>query len=191
MDTIPVFKEIIAGSYTIFVSDAAGDSLEQNITISQPDSLSLSFSVSLDTLSLLPSGGTPPYEFSVDNGFTFLPSGTFTGVPKGSYFVLVKDKNGCLVDAQVEITYSSVNQYAQYKKPVIYPNPASEFIHISNFESDFSKKQVYFTDILGQTITILNNEDQNNWDIKDLSPGIYFMNIKDSLNTIRLSFIKI
>lgn len=191
MDTIPEFKDITAGAYTIYVADAAGDSLEQNINISQPDSLSLSFSVNLDTLILLPSGGIPPYEFSVDNGFTFLPSGTFTGVPKGSYFVLVKDKNGCLADATVEITYSSVNQYAQDKKPVIYPNPSSDFIRISNFESDFSKKQIYFTDVLGQKITIPNNEDQNTWDIKDLSPGMYYMNIKDSLNTFRLSFIKI
>lgn len=191
MDTIPEFKDITAGAYTIYVADAAGDSLEQNINISQPDSLSLSFSVNLDTLILLPTGGTPPYEFSVDNGFTFLPSGTFTGVPKGSYFVLVKDKNGCLADAMVEITYSSVNQYAQDKKPVIYPNPSSDFIRITNFESDFSKKQVYFTDILGQKITIQNNEDQKSWDIKDLSPGMYYMNIKDSLNTIRLCFIKI
>ncbi|MBK8620608.1 MAG: T9SS type A sorting domain-containing protein [Saprospiraceae bacterium] len=191
MDTISEFKDISAGAYTIYVADAAGDSLEQNINISQPDSLSLGFSVSLDTLILLPSGGTPPFEFSVDNGFTFLPSGTFTGVPKGSYFVLVKDKNGCLADTMVEITYSSVNQYAQDKKPVIYPNPSNDFIRISNFESDFSKKQVYFTDVLGQKITIPNNKDQNIWDIKDLSPGIYYMNIKDSLNTFRLSFIKI
>lgn len=45
----------------------------------------------------VPSAGTAPFEYSIDNGVTFLPNGgTFTGVTAGNYDVVIKDANGCL-----------------------------------------------------------------------------------------------
>lgn len=47
------------------------------------------------TITLSANGGTPGYEFSIDNGFTFQTSGTFSNLIAGNYDVVVKDANGC------------------------------------------------------------------------------------------------
>ncbi|MFN3341755.1 MAG: gliding motility-associated C-terminal domain-containing protein [Flavobacteriales bacterium] len=42
-----------------------------------------------------PSGGTPPYQYSVDNGVTFQAGSVFTGLAAGTYNVVVRDGNNC------------------------------------------------------------------------------------------------
>ena len=50
-------------------------------------------------------GGTPDYEFSIDNGSTWQSSATFTGLTPDNYIGLVRDTNGCisgnLLDLQI------------------------------------------------------------------------------------------
>ena len=42
-------------------------------------------------------GGTGALKYSIDNGQTFQSTGTFTGVPAGTYRVYIVDQNGCNV----------------------------------------------------------------------------------------------
>jgi gliding motility-associated-like protein len=51
-----------------------------------------------------PSGGTAPYQYSIDNGTTFQASPTFTGLTAGTYNVVVRDANNCLQAATATIT---------------------------------------------------------------------------------------
>jgi len=44
---------------------------------------------------ITPSSGTPPYNYSIDTGKTFLTSGIFSGLPAGIYIVISKDANNC------------------------------------------------------------------------------------------------
>ncbi|MFE3849488.1 DUF11 domain-containing protein, partial [Flavobacterium sp. LB3P45] len=49
------------------------------------------------TITVLASGGTAPYTFSIDGGVTFQSSNIFTGVAAGaSYTITIRDANGCL-----------------------------------------------------------------------------------------------
>jgi gliding motility-associated-like protein len=41
------------------------------------------------------SGGTPPLQFSINNGTTWQASNVFSNLPPGSYFVVITDVNGC------------------------------------------------------------------------------------------------
>lgn len=52
-------------------------------------------------------GGTGPYTYSKDNGATFQPGATFTGLAAGPYNIVVKDNNGC-TSAPVQVTVSTL-----------------------------------------------------------------------------------
>ena len=49
------------------------------------------------SITITPSGGMPPYMFSIDGGLTFGSSGTVTGLSAGMYDVVVNDVNDCPV----------------------------------------------------------------------------------------------
>lgn len=47
------------------------------------------------------SGGSVPYQYSIDGGVTWQTSGTFTGLPQGVYTINGKDDAGCIGSIQV------------------------------------------------------------------------------------------
>lgn len=48
-------------------------------------------------------GGTAPYQYSIDNGVTFQPANYFTNLTAGVYNLVVKESNGCINIASVEL----------------------------------------------------------------------------------------
>ncbi len=48
--------------------------------------------------------GVAPYEYSIDNGTTYLPSGVFNGLSQGNYVVLIKDGTGCIKEDSIYVT---------------------------------------------------------------------------------------
>jgi len=50
------------------------------------------------------SGGTAPYEYSIDNGATFQSTNLFTGLAAGQYQVVVQESNGCINNTSVTLT---------------------------------------------------------------------------------------
>ncbi len=49
------------------------------------------------------SGGTPPYQYSIDGGVSFQPDPTFSDLPNGTYDIVVNDVAGCLSTEQAII----------------------------------------------------------------------------------------
>jgi gliding motility-associated-like protein len=89
-----------AGTYTVTATDSKGCTKINTVTVTQPAALVLTGSEVNSTCansngqaSVSVSGGLAPYTYSWSpSGVT---SATLTGVPSGSYNVLVKDANGC------------------------------------------------------------------------------------------------
>ncbi len=99
------FSGLSAGTYHPAVRDAHGCILTGGtLTLSGPPPLTLTAAVtgvtcagSADgTVTLTASGGTPPYEYSLDGGVSFVNNGgNFTGLAAGDYLPAVRDAHGC------------------------------------------------------------------------------------------------
>jgi len=48
-------------------------------------------------------GGSPGFEYSIDNGLSYVTQNVFNNLPKGIYSVKVKDRNGCEFSIQTQI----------------------------------------------------------------------------------------
>ena len=56
------------------------------------------------TLQINPNGGTPPFEYSIDNGIDWQPETLFEDLPAGPYTVKMRDGTGCIFENAMEIT---------------------------------------------------------------------------------------
>ena len=95
-------------NYQVTYTNNAGISCQDNVTITYAP---LSFTVnslvhdtctnSKGEFNIAVSGGVPPYEYSIDNGSSWVSSSNFSGLSFGSYDVLVRDNASCSTNVQV------------------------------------------------------------------------------------------
>ncbi|MDB3905328.1 gliding motility-associated C-terminal domain-containing protein [Crocinitomicaceae bacterium] len=120
-------------------------------------------------------GGTPAYQFSIDNGTNYSETSSFTNLAPGTYAVILLDNEGCSDSTDIEIEPST--------NPVIDSLFMSEdFCNLSNgtlntFVSLGISPYVY--SIIQDTDTIVSNA---NGTFENLSSGNYQLYLSDSLN---------
>ena len=108
-----VYSNLLAGTYSVKVTDGRGCSITNPVTLTQPPfPVRISVSTHTDTkcfndasgaITLSASGGAQPYEYMIGQG-SYVASNEFTGLPKGNYSFTVKDKNGCTNSLSSAIT---------------------------------------------------------------------------------------
>ncbi|OFX34470.1 MAG: hypothetical protein A2X08_10185 [Bacteroidetes bacterium GWA2_32_17] len=110
--TTPSATGLIAGSYTVIVTDANGCTSSSSVTITQPsvltDTITTSnincYNDSNGTATIIPSGGTPSYNYLWDNGIT---SQFVNNLTAGTHSVTLTDANGCQSITSFNITQPS------------------------------------------------------------------------------------
>ncbi|MEL7117906.1 MAG: proprotein convertase P-domain-containing protein [Bacteroidota bacterium] len=103
-DTVPVLQNLNAGQYELSVTDANGCLRVQSATINQPDRFNLSLDIKDPTcfgdangsISIDVNGGSPPYEYSLDNR-QYQLSNTFLGLKADQYKIFIRDNQDCLL----------------------------------------------------------------------------------------------
>ena len=101
--TSPVFN-VLAGTYTILarvIGSACGGSTV--VTVTEPPVLT-AFSTPAATncanntgsITITAGGGTPVYEYSIDNGANYQSSNQFLNLAMGNYNIKVRDANSCI-----------------------------------------------------------------------------------------------
>ncbi len=112
------FQNLSAGLYQVTVTDATGTASSATITLLNnfnPPAVSIaSYQNPSDCsafdggVGLYGSGGTPPYQYSLDN-VTYQTSNVFSGLSPGLYYVFVRDANGCIRQSYGDFLHSSNN----------------------------------------------------------------------------------
>ncbi len=104
-----LFENLAAGVYEVFVEDENDCSSSMEVTVKNKNGLNIGFTISdagcstaQGDIEITPVGGTPPYEFKINDG-TFNSSNTFTGLTRGEYNVVVSDASGCEVTQGVKV----------------------------------------------------------------------------------------
>lgn len=99
------FTNRAAGTYTLWMRDAAGCVIRRVVQLIDPPSVSIVITDSADVgcapgggrVTFSGQGGTPPYEYSILPPYPTWQSGnTFTGLAAGTYTLRVRDANGCV-----------------------------------------------------------------------------------------------
>jgi SprB repeat len=114
-------SNIPAGNRMIKVGDARGCIVVKNVLFTQPnDSLTTQllskidikcFGASTGAISIRANGGVKPYRFSINGGTSYQSDSTFTSLPAGNYFILIKDNNNCtgLISVNLVNLYPIIN----------------------------------------------------------------------------------
>ena len=96
--TTTVVTGLAAGTYSVTVTDANGCDGTASVTLTEPDPISVTFTIMDDTgvmdgsITASATGGIAPYTYMWSNGQT---GNTLFGLAGGDYTVTVTDANGC------------------------------------------------------------------------------------------------
>ena len=94
---------VIAGTYSVTVTDATNCTSTGSAVITEPDE-AISASITALTsitctgfgqITVEGTGGTAPYSYSIDNGVNYQTNETFSGLTQGNYTIIIRDTNGC------------------------------------------------------------------------------------------------
>ena len=92
---------IPAGTYTVTVTDANGNSTVATYVVTEPPPITASISQSVLDLTVNVSGGISPYSYTWNTGDTL---STITPLVNGIYDCDVKDKAGCIINVVFTVT---------------------------------------------------------------------------------------
>ena len=193
-----IFNSLSAGDYTILVQDTNGCESFIMVTILEPEPLVLV----LDTsgievagndafITVSANGGTPPYQYALNDRNKLQSTGEFTGLTNGVYTVYVLDSNGCESEMEVIIMNTGSDETI-LKDILVSPNPASEFINL-NFGNKlpYSPKIQIFNLLGEQQIcqTEYTDEETIRLNVSDIPNGLFLININIGLQSISRKII--
>ena len=118
-------SNLVAGTYQLTLSDSSSNPpVVDTVTLTEPDeALSANATPTAKSCSdlvdgsvdLVASGGTAPYQYSLDGGNTFQNQQQFTGLEAQTYTYVIRDASGCLfldtvtIDSPEELMVTLVN----------------------------------------------------------------------------------
>ncbi|WP_282070304.1 beta strand repeat-containing protein, partial [Olleya namhaensis] len=111
---------VVAGTYTVTITDSKGCETTQSATILEPaTSVSATITTQTDivceglgTIIIEGAGGIAPYSYSIDGGANYQTDGTFASLPEANYTITVVDANGCTTTVTTEILINCTDAIA-------------------------------------------------------------------------------
>ena len=176
------FTGLAAGTYTITIRDSNGPGTLGSIgpiEISEPVIPEVDITIIENDITIIVgSGGTTPYQYSIDGGDTFTSTNTFTDLNDGAYFILVLDGNGCQVIYRVVlIDITATHDPVESVAFTISPNPTNGQVRLEMNNTAVEPLQMRIMDMTGRVVfstTIIETGPViRKYDLKDLDSGFY------------------
>jgi gliding motility-associated-like protein len=113
-----IFGELAPGTYDLTVRDDKGKQTTTSVVLTSPGTFPYFTSSVVNAtgcnanngqVTLTPAGGTPPYQYSINDGVTFQSGNVFGNLAPGSYSILIEDANGCITAPWSAIGVSYAN----------------------------------------------------------------------------------
>ncbi len=180
---------LAAGLYTVEITDGNGCPYTDSVTVMEP-AMALTTMVTtmpdtanlgLGAVSVVASGGTPPYAYTWDG---VAGSSDSTGLETGTYLLEVTDANGCTesVGVLVDNILSSVPTIDQLTSLSIAPNPTAGRVQIQMTFSKTSEVGISVYSVHGELLEDVLQENTNlldrQLDLSGYAPGMYFIQFK-------------
>ena len=179
---------LIAGLYTLTITDAAGCITVENVTITEPDLVVLDISYLNTTgaacdgqANATVTGGTLPYSYTWDDPGN-QTSSIATGLCIGSYTVIITDGNGCTELGIISVDSIPMGIGIIEEEPgfSVFPNPSTGTFTVKFEDGTMEAEYIEVVNLLGQRVhieqvqgKILTYEIRMEKDGK----GVYFLNI--------------
>jgi hypothetical protein len=109
-----VFNNVAAGTYSVVVRTVGAlcQATAQQVTINLINTLTMSVAkvdanCTGGSITITASGGTAPYQYSINGGTTYQSSNSFTGLAGGTYNVMIKDAATCTSSQQITLAFTN------------------------------------------------------------------------------------
>ena len=164
-----VFPDLGPDEYLFSVEDSNGNTYDQTITLTEPDVLELDATITENTVEITATGGTPPYQYSINGGETFGSDNSYTLLNGENYTVVIRDANGCEASSE-EFTHYFITNVLVTIGNVLCKGDSTGSIIIDEVEGGLSP----FTYTVEGVGTSENGQFQN------LIAGTYTLNVADN-----------
>jgi gliding motility-associated-like protein len=179
------FPVVGGGAHTIKVTDATGTTVTTTVTLTDifPGPVVVNYVVLANPstcavgdgiVQLQPTGGTPPYSYSMDL-VNFQTSNVFSNLWSGVYYFFVKDANGCIGINLVNVFYAGCDGTADIAGGYACGN--SGYLTARDLNEFNNGPFLYSLDGINY---------QNTGNYYNLSVGMYNLYMKDKNNRIQI-----
>lgn len=99
---VPVIEPVLSTTYSFYVLDALGCLVVLDYNICNDAGLTLRINAIDEDLIAIASGGTEPYEYSLNDTLSWSSNHIFSNLQPGDYTIYLRDANGCRGSASIE-----------------------------------------------------------------------------------------
>ena len=196
VDGEPFVADVIGTTtYTVTGWDENGCEGMASVDVEVVEGITISVSsVTLETegddgeIDIEITGGVPTYTYDWDNDGTgdFDDDQDLTGVPAGTYTVVVMGSTGCEATRTIDIESQVGIEDLDANNVAIYPNPTVDNINIE-LAGTFQYELVA---INGDILVRGTATDKEIISMKDFADGVYFVNVKTDESATTLKVVK-
>lgn len=190
---------LLAGAYSVLVTDANSCSVMQNYTITEPAALTGVTTILPDNGSsngiafIAMSGGTAPYSYFWSNGAT---TASATGLAAATYLLIVTDANGCIFNATVVVPLAAgIDNLtkAGIANVEVFPNPAHNNFNLkldlqTATAIDLNLYAINGTKVFTESFKKVSQLNKN-FTFETIEKGVYFLEIRTDKGVIQKQIV--